>query len=383
MSIVDAIEEISNEKDIDQQIIIKALEEAMLVAAQKKYTNYKEIEARYEEGNICLFQYKKVVAKVEDEDNEIPLEIAKQVDPEAQLEDEIEYEINRDQYVDVLAQTVRQGLFQKIREYENQLLKEKYRDKIGQIVTGQIERVTREKCIISLQKNATAILEYKEQIPGERLNLGDTIRTILYDIEDMDKRVVLKLSRTHPNFLRELLKLEVPEVDDETIEVISVARDAGKRAKVMVRSNNSDVDPVGSCVGKGGVRIQAIVNELNGEKIDVICHKESIEQQIIDAMVPAELQRVEIDEENDSADIFVDEDNLALAIGKKGQNIKLASRLVKYELNIRALTEEGQKQEELPEVQLFESNSVTIDNDQVELEPEKIEKPKKPEDNNH
>ena len=369
MDIANAIEEISQERDIEQKTIIKALEETMLVAAQKKYTNYKEIEARYEEGQIFLFQYKKVVNKVEDEDNEISLKIAKEVDSEAQLDDEIEYEIDKEEYIDVLAQTVRQVLFQKIKEYENELLKEKYRDKIGQILTGQIERFTRDKCIISLQKNSTAILEYKEQIQGERLNLGDTIRALLYEIGAVEKRVVLKLSRTHPNFLRELFKLEVPEVEDETIEILSVARDPGKRAKVMVRSNNSDVDPVGSCVGKGGGRIQAVVNELHGEKIDVIRYTESIEQQIIDAMVPAQLQRVKVDEENSVADIFVDEDNLALAIGKKGQNIKLASRLIKFELNIRTLeTTVEEKQEELPAVQLFENNPVSQQENLMGLE---------------
>ena len=357
-NLASAIQEISNDRDIDKATIVRALEEAMVISAQKKYVNYKDLTARYEDGDIRLFQYKKVVHKVEDQDNEIALEIAKEVDVESQLDDEIEYEIDKHDYSDVIAQTVRQTLFQKIKEYENQLLEKKYRDKVGQILYGKIEKTTYQKCIVSLQKNAIAILEHKEQIVAERLNIGDPIKALLYEIDTEEERVVLKLSRTHPNFLRELFKLEVPEVDDHTIEIVSVARDPGKRAKVTVRSSNSDVDPVGSCVGRGGERIKAIVNELNGEKIDIIRWTNSIEQQITDAMIPAELNRIEINEENSVANVFVDETNLALAIGKKGQNVKLASRLTKFEINIRTAetevdTKDTAEEEETPEIQLF------------------------------
>ena len=360
-NLASAIQEISNDRDIDKATIVRALEEAMVVSAQKKYVNYKELTARYEDGDIRLFQYKKVVQKVEDQDNEIALEIAKEVDAESQLDDEMEYEIDKHDYSDVIAQTMRQTLFQKIKEYENQLLEKKYRDKVGQILYGKIEKTTYQKCIVSLQKNAVAILEHKEQIAAERLNIGDPIKALLYEIDTEEERVVLKLSRTHPNFLRELFKLEVPEVDDRTIEIVSVARDPGKRAKVTVRSSNSDVDPVGSCVGRGGERIKAIVNELNGEKIDIIRWTNNIEQQITDAMIPAELNRIEINEENSVANVFVDETNLALAIGKKGQNVKLASRLTKFEINIRTAetaetevdTKDKTEEEETPEIQLF------------------------------
>ncbi len=360
-NLASAIQEISNDRDIDKATIVRALEEAMVASAQKKYVNYKELTARYEDGDIRLFQYKKVVQKVEDQDNEIALEIAKEVDAESQLDDEMEYEIDKHDYSDVIAQTMRQTLFQKIKEYENQLLEKKYRDKVGQILYGKIEKTTYQKCIVSLQKNAVAILEHKEQIAAERLNIGDPIKALLYEIDTEEERVVLKLSRTHPNFLRELFKLEVPEVDDRTIEIVSVARDPGKRAKVTVRSSNSDVDPVGSCVGRGGERIKAIVNELNGEKIDIIRWTNDIEQQITDAMIPAELNRIEINEENSVANVFVDETNLALAIGKKGQNVKLASRLTKFEINIRTAetaetevdTTDKTEEEETPEIQLF------------------------------
>ena len=353
MNIAAAIEEISQEKRIDIKTIVKALEETMELSAKKIYKDYKEIEARYENNDIHLFYYKKVVNEVQDKDNEISLEIAKKVDTTAQIDDEIEYEIKKDQYINVLAQTFRQGLFQKIKEYENQFLEAKYRDKVGKIVSGQVERVTREKCIIALDNSASATLEYKEQIPGERLSIGDSINALLFNIEQIDKRVFLKLSRTHPNFLRELFRLEIPEVDNEDIEVLSIARDPGKRAKVIVNTDNSDIDPVGSCIGKGGSRIQVIINEINGEKIDVIRWNNSIKELIMSAMVPAELRRVEVDEENFTADIFVDEDNLALAIGQKGQNIKLASRLTKFELNIKTLETEKETTEEVPEIQVF------------------------------
>ena len=225
-------------------------------------------------------------------------------------------------------------------------------------------QANKNRSIIHLKKNISAILDTKDSIPFEKLTTGDSVRALLKEIDEKDsKKKFLKLSRTHPDFLMKLLELEIPEVDDKTIEVVAVARDPGRRAKIAVRTNNPDVDPVGSCVGRGGERIQTVVNELNGERIDVVKWSSNLTQFIKEALVPAEIDHIKLDTENNTANVFIDDQNLALAIGKKGQNVRLASQLTQLELNIRTLentqspSEETESTEDVPEIQLFSDDS--------------------------
>ena len=366
-NISEAINEISHDKDIDKELVIKAFEEAMTISAKKKYEQYDNIEARYEEDeSIRLFYYKTVVESVDDKVNEISLKEAQSIDSQSQLEDEIEYEIDRHEFANVIAQTVRQTFFQKLGECENHLLKEKYQDKVKKIVFGSVGQVNRNRCIVNLKRNVSAVLDYKSQIPNEKLVPGEPVKALLTEIATDGTKTILLISRAHSEFLIKLFELEIPEIEDNTIEILAVARDPGRRAKVAVRSNNSDVDPVGSCVGRGGERIQSIVNELNGEKIDVVRWSNDLKKFISDSLVPAEINNIELDTENNVANVFVDMQNLALAIGKKGQNVKLASKLTQFELNIRTLEEEGKEEEDkednMPDLQLFSEESVDNSN---------------------
>lgn len=355
-SLYSAIVEISQDKDIDKSVVIKALEFALTNSAAKKYIQYSNIEARFEttENIVRIFYYKKVVENVNDDNNEISIISAKDIDSQSQLDDEIEYEIESEEFINIIAQTARQAFFQKIEEYENQIIKEKYQDNIKEIIFGTIGQVNKNRCIVNLKKNASAVLDKKNQIYNEKLTPGESIKSLLSDIYTEGTRTTIFLSRTHPDFLAKLLELEIPEVYDSTVEILAVARDPGKRAKVAVKSNNSDVDPVGSCVGKRGERIQAIVNELNGEKIDVVRWSSDTAKFISDALVPAEINKIEINDEKNIANVFVDMQNIVLAIGKKGQNVKLASKLTKFEINILLLEDKNEETEEdLPNVQLF------------------------------
>ena len=382
-NISEAINEISHDKDIDKELVIKAFEEAMTISAKKKYEQYDNIEARYEEDeSIRLFYYKTVVESVDDKVNEISLKEAQSIDSQSQLEDEIEYEIDRHEFANVIAQTVRQTFFQKLGECENHLLKEKYQDKVKKIVFGSVGQVNRNRCIVNLKRNVSAVLDYKSQIPNEKLVPGEPVKALLTEIATDGTKTVLLISRAHSEFLIKLFELEIPEIEDNTIEILAVARDPGRRAKVAVRSNNSDVDPVGSCVGRGGERIQSIVNELNGEKIDVVRWSNDLKKFISDSLVPAEINNIELDTENNVANVFVDMQNLALAIGKKGQNVKLASKLTQFELNIRTLEEEGKEEEDkdkednMPDLQLFSEESVDNSNsaDKADLKVEEQSK---------
>ena len=369
ISLTSAINEISQVKDIDKDLIIQTLEKTIVDAAKKKYPQYSNIEAQFDESedSIRLYYYKTVAKKVLDENNEIAIEKAQEVDSESQLEDEISYEIEEEDYSNTIAQTARQGFFQKINELENSLLIEQYTEQIGKIVHGTVGQVNKNRSLIILTKNINAILDTRDAIPFEKLTSGDVVKSLLKEIDERDpKKKYLKLSRTHPDFLLKLLELEVPEVDDKTIEVVAVARDPGKRAKIAVKTNNSDIDPVGSCVGRGGERIQTVVNELNGERIDVIPWSEDFKQFIVDALVPAEIDHIELNTENNIADVFINDKNLALAIGKRGQNVRLASQLTQFELNIRMLEETKSEPEEttdagkeaaVPDIDLFGADS--------------------------
>ncbi len=366
ISLASAISEISLDKDIDKDLIVQTIEKTIVDAAKKKYPHYSNIEAQFDEtsDSIRLYYYKTVTKEIMDKDNEISLKQAKEIDSEAQLDDEISYEIEESDYGNIIAQTARQGFFQKINELENSLLIEKYTDQVGKIVHGTVGQANKNRSIIHLKKNISAILDTKDSIPFEKLTTGDSVRALLKEIDEKDsKKKFLKLSRTHPDFLMKLLELEIPEVDDKTIEVVAVARDPGRRAKIAVRTNNPDVDPVGSCVGRGGERIQTVVNELNGERIDVVKWSSNLTQFIKEALVPAEIDHIKLDTENNTANVFIDDQNLALAIGKKGQNVRLASQLTQLELNIRTLentqspSEETESTEDVPEIQLFSDDS--------------------------
>ncbi|OGG95120.1 MAG: transcription termination factor NusA [Candidatus Lambdaproteobacteria bacterium RIFOXYD2_FULL_50_16] len=334
--LLDAIVELSHERGLDQDTIIEAIEDAIVGAAYKKYKDYRNIEAvlSKKSGEVELMYFKTVVEQVNDPHNEILLDEVRQYDPEAEPGDEVEFEIDVLEFQNVIAQTARQLIFQKINEAERESILEKYKEKIGEIVHGQVARIERGRVVVMIGHTVEASLERREQIPFEKLQPGDNIRALLLEIKGEGRGPALILTRTHPNFLMKLIEVEVPEVFDGVIDVVCAAREPGRRAKVAVKSNDPDVDPVGACVGVRGSRIQAVVAELCGERIDVIEHSEELSQFIANALAPAEIIEMTLDEAEGVADIKVMPDQLSLAIGKQGQNVRLASKLANVSINI-------------------------------------------------
>lgn len=334
--LLEAIVELSHERGLEQEAIIEAIEDAIIGAAYRKYKNYKNIDATFnlQTGNIDLLHYKTVVEELRDDENEISLAEAQSLDPLAECGDEVEYEIDSTEFVNVIAQTARQLIFQKINEAERESVSEKYSEKVGEILHGTVSRVERGRIIILIGNSVEASLEKREQIPGEKLQPGDHVRALLLKLNPDGRGPQLLLSRTHPKFLIKLFEVEVPEVYDGLIEVIAASREPGRRAKVAVHTTDPDIDPVGACVGVRGSRIQAVVSELCGERIDVIEWSQEMEQFIANALAPADIVEMELDEENCSANIYILPDQLSLAIGKQGQNVRLASRLTGITINI-------------------------------------------------
>ncbi|MCP4754008.1 MAG: transcription termination factor NusA [Proteobacteria bacterium] len=336
--LLEAIVELSHERGLEQESIIEAIEDAIVGAAYRKYKNYKNIEAalNLQTGEIDLMHYKVVVENVQDHDNEISMDEVVKLDPAAECGDEVEYEIDSKEFAPVIAQTARQLIFQKIREAERESVMEKYSEKKGEIVHGTVSRIERGRVIITIANSVEAVLEYREQIPFEKLQQGEHVRVYLLDLCSEGRGPQLIVSRTHPDFLMKLFEVEVPEVYDGIIEVVGAAREPGKRAKVAVFTNDPDVDPVGACVGMRGSRVQTIVSELCGERIDVIEWSEDLEQYMANALAPADIVEIDLHEENRVADIKIAQDQLSLAIGKQGQNVRLASKLTGVMININA-----------------------------------------------
>ena len=336
--LLDAINELSQERGLDQESIIEAIEDAIVGAAYRKYKNYRNIEATFnqETGEIDLMHYKVVVEEVADIDNEISLDEVAKLDPLAEPGDEVEYEIDALEFSNVIAQTARQLIFQKIREAEREAVAQKYIERKGEIIHGKVSRIERGGRVIISMGNTEAALEPREQIAFEKLQPGEHVRVLLLDLSTESRGPQLIVSRTHPEFLIKLVEAEVPEVYDGIVEVVAAAREPGRRAKVAVFTNDSDVDPVGACVGMRGSRVQAIVSELCGERIDVIEWTEELEDFIANALAPAEIIEIDLNIEKSSADIKIAPDQLSLAIGKQGQNVRLASKLTGIMINVRA-----------------------------------------------
>jgi len=332
---------VSNEKGIDREVIFEAIEAALETATRKKYQ--KEIGVRVEidrsTGHYDTWRKWEVVEQLENGGLEDPLtqttlEAAQYENPEIELGDFIEEEIDSVDFGRIAAQTAKQVIVQKVREAERQKVVEAFEDRLNTMVMGQVKRVERGNVYIDLGDNAEGFIPREELIPRESFRVGDRVRAYLFKINPEPRGPQLFLSRTVPELLIELFKLEVPEVGQEMIEIISAARDPGLRAKIAVKSNDARMDPVGACVGMRGSRVQSVSNELSGERVDIILWDENPVQFIVNAMSPAEVVSIVMDEEKNSMDISVPEEKLSQAIGRGGQNIKLASKLTGWSLNV-------------------------------------------------
>ncbi len=335
------IEQVSREKQIDRAIIVEAIESAMVQAARRHFGQDRRIEGKYnpEIGDVELFEVKVVVESVVDATTEITLEEARRgYDPEAEVGDELLVKLPREMFGRIAAQAARQNFTQRVRDAERELIYNEFKDRKGEIFSGIVQRFEKRNIIVNLGRT-DAILPEREQIPRERYRQGDRIRAYIYDVDLTAKGPQIVLSRTHPNLLIELFRQEVPEIYEGIVEVKAAVREPGERAKIAVVSHDRDVDPLGACVGMRGTRVQAVVQELRGEKIDIIHWTPDPAEFVCRAVAPAKVSKIVIDEEKHAMEVIVPDDQLSLAIGKRGKNISLASRLSGWRLDVRGESE--------------------------------------------
>jgi transcription termination/antitermination protein NusA len=334
------IEQVGKEKGISKQALVETLEEAILSASKKKFGNHLDLEARYNEelGEIEVFQFKMVVEDVNDTDSEISFEDAKVHDPECMIGDSIGIKTDTSSLGRIAAQTAKQVILQKVRNAESDVIYNEYKNKKGEIVTGVVQRVEKNHYIVNLGKTE-ALMPVKEAIPGETYRQRDRIKSYIIDVEKNQKGCTILMSRTHPGFLMKLFELEVPEIQEGIIKILGAAREPGERAKISVYSEDPDVDPIGACVGVKGSRVQAVVQELRGEKIDIIPWNRDPAKFVCNTLAPARVSKVYLNEEEHSMEVIVNDDQLSLAIGKKGQNVRLASKLTGWKIDINSESE--------------------------------------------
>lgn len=349
LNLTHIIDQVGKDKGIDKEVLIEALESAMLKAAEKRFGQNKVIEAHYQEevGEIELFLFKTVVEAVENPDLEIDLERAKELDPEVALGDSLGVKLDSKEFGRIDAQTAKQIIIQKVREAERNIVFSEYTSKRNEIITGIVQRFEKGDIIVDLGR-AEAVLPKKEQVKREGYRQGERIRGVVLDVRGDAKGPQVIMSRTHPNFLMKLFQMEVPEIYEGIVEIKAAAREPGDRAKIAVLSHNSDVDPVGACVGVKGSRVQAVVQELKGEKIDIVHWSDDPAIFVKNTLSPAQISRVITDDAEHAMEVIVPDDQLSLAIGKKGQNVRLAAKLTGWKIDIKTESEsKGGKKEGL------------------------------------
>src|SRR3954469_5003305 len=343
LQIADAV---AREKSIDRRIVITAMEDAIAKAARSRYGSETEVHAEIDAktGELRLARHMLVVEAGENPSNQISLEDGRKSHPAAQIGDTIADTLPPLEYGRIAAQSAKQVIVQKVREAERDRQYEEYKDRIGEILNGVVKRVEYGNVIVDLGRGE-AIIRRDEMIPRELFRPGDRVRAYVYDVRREQRGPQIFLSRTHPQFMAKLFRQEVPEIYDGIIEVKSVARDPGSRAKIGVISRDSSIDPVGACVGMRGSRVQAVVNELQGEKIDIIPWSPDAATFIVNALQPAEVVKVVLDEDSSRIEVVVPDDQLSLAIGRRGQNVRLASQLTGWDIDILTEAEESERRQ--------------------------------------
>jgi len=331
------IDQVAKDKGIERGVIIGALEEALKQAARRKYGQEKEIEAQYNEEleEIELFEFRTVVDNVTDPENQITLAEAHRFDPEAEVGDQIGVKLDTSEFGRIVAQTAKQVIIQRVRDAERDIVYDEYKDRKGEILNGIVRRFEKGSIIVDLGR-AEAILPVKEQVPRENYRPGDRVRAYVLDVNKAAKGPQIVLSRACKEMLLKLFEQEVPEMYEGIVRIEAAAREPGGRSKVAVTSRDSDVDPVGACVGMKGSRVQAVVQELRGERIDIVPWSPDPARYVCSALSPAAVSKVIIDEGEKIMDVIVPDDQLSLAIGRKGQNVRLAVQLTGWRIDIKS-----------------------------------------------
>src|SRR5574337_356195 len=347
IDLLQVIEQVGREKEIDPAVLIEAVSAAILSASRKTLGAALDLRVEFDQSSRCfkLYAVRKVVEQIVNPHVEISIDEAQQLNPGIQPGDEIKSEVKAKEFGRIAAQTAKQVIIQRVKEAERESVFQAFRARVGELVGGVVQRVAKGNVIINLGK-AEAILPPREQLPREDYRTGDRVRAYVLDVKKLPRGSQIVLSRTHPGLLAKLLEIEVPEIYEGIVEIKAVARDAGERAKVAVTSRDSNVDPVGACVGYRGSRIQAIVRELMGEKIDVIAWKDDPASFVRSALAPAEIESVEAVQETHTLHVLVADGQLSLAIGKRGQNARLAAKLLGWKVDVKGRGEVQKAPEE-------------------------------------
>ncbi len=338
---------VAREKNIDRDEVIEAMEQAIQKAGRAKYGHEKDIRATIDRktGDVRLSRWTEVVEAMENEETQIPVHIARKFKPEINVGEFIVDPLPPIDFGRIAAQTAKQVIVQRVREYERKKQYDEFKDRVGEIVNGIVKRTEYGNLMVELGR-AEALLRRDELIQRESFRNGDRVRAYIYDVREEQRGPQIFLSRTHPGFLAKLFAQEVPEIYDGIIEIKAVARDPGSRAKMAVISRDSSIDPVGACVGMRGSRVQAVVAELQGEKIDIIPWSPNPATFVVNALAPAEVSKVVMDEDGGRVEVVVPDDQLSLAIGRRGQNVRLASQLTRWDIDILTEAEESERRQE-------------------------------------
>lgn len=358
---IEALEQIQQDKGISKDVLIDAIEAALISSYKRNFSSSHNVrvEINRETGEVRVYGQKHVAEEVEDDIQEISLEEAKEIDPNYKTGDIVEKEVTPRDFGRIAAQTAKQVVVQRIREAERGVVFEEYISRESDIIAGVVARIVRGTVFINLGKTE-AILGHNEQMPGESYHPGDRIKTYIVEVKKTTKGPQILVSRTHPGLIKRLFELEVPEIHDGVVEIKSISREAGYRTKLAVSTKDVNVDPVGACVGQKGVRVQAIVNELRGEKIDIIKYSENPVEFITSALSPAKVSRTIVYEDSKSARVVVPDYQLSLAIGKEGQNARLAAKLTGWKIDIKS---ESQMAELEAEVSHLDTETTLTESD--------------------
>ena len=338
---------VAREKQIERDDVLEAMEQAIQKAGRAKYGHEKDIRATIDRktGDVRLSRWTEIVETVENEATQIPVSISKRFAPDKEVGEFIVDPLPPIDFGRIAAQTAKQVIVQRVREYERTKQYNEFKDRVGEIINGVVKRTEYGNLMVDLGR-AEALLRRDETIPRENLHNGDRVRAFIYDVREEQRGPQIFLSRTHPGFLAKLFAQEVPEIYDGIIEIKAVSRDPGSRAKMAVISRDQSIDPVGACVGMRGSRVQAVVAELQGEKIDIIPWSPNVATFVVNALAPAEVSKVVMDEEAGRVEVVVPDSQLSLAIGRRGQNVRLASQLTRWDIDILTEAEESERRQE-------------------------------------
>ena len=372
---MNAINNLEEEKGIPKEIIMEAIESALVSAYKKNYGTAASVRVDMDEetGDVEVLMQKNVVEEVEDDSTEISLADAKEIDPRYQIDDIVEYQVTPKDFGRIAAQTAKQVVVQRLREAERGMVFDNYINRQGDLITGIVQRISNQTIFVNIG-NTEGILVAGERAAGENYKVNDRIKAYIMDVRKSAKGPQIFLSRTHPGFVERLFELEVPEIEDGDVVIKSIAREAGSRTKIAVYTEDEDIDPVGACVGQNGSRVRNIVDELWGEKIDITTWDDDPAVLISNVLSPAKVEEVMIDEDEHAATVVVPDYQLSLAIGKEGQNVRLAARLCGWKIDIKSHTQYFGEDEEFEEYEDEESDDELLDDiEDIEEAEEEIE----------